>query len=196
MTVKLMFNDNNIKEFEKSMSGELDKVIKHFESELLTIRTGRAHPALVESIKIACYGGANTMPLRQVATIASPESHLLTIDPWDKAIVNDIVKALGSSELGVNPETDGAVIFVRLPQMSSERRDELVKILGKKAEDSRIAVRNVRKDFHNMTRDAQKNKEISEDHARRLNDILQKITDKYIADIDAKLKTKEKDLKG
>jgi ribosome recycling factor len=196
MTVKIVFNDNNSKEFEKSMNTEMDKVIKHFENELVTIRTGRAHPALVESIKIPCYGGTSTMPLRQIATISSPESHLLTIDPWDKGVVNDIVKAIGSSDLGVNPETDGSVIFVRLPQMSSERRDELVKILGKKAEDARIAVRNVRKDFHNMTRDAQKNKEISEDHSRRLSDILQKVTDKYIADIDGKLKTKEKDLKG
>ncbi len=196
MSVKLVFNDNNSKEFEKSMSAEMDKVIKHFEHELTTIRTGRAHPALVESIKVACYDATSFMPLKQVATISAPESHLLTIDPWDKGIVNDIVRALSNSDLGVNPETDGAQVFVRLPQMSSERRDELVKILGKKAEDARIAARNVRKDFHNMTRDAQKNKEISEDHSRRLNDLLQKITDKYIGDIDNKLKAKEKDLKG
>ncbi len=192
----LVLNDNNIKDFEKSMNGEMDKVIKHFEHELLSIRTGRAHPALVESIKISCYGGSSVMPLRQVATIATPEAYLIAIEPWDKEIVNDVVKAISLSDLGVNPETDGSSVYVRLPQMSSERRDELVKILGKKAEDSRIAARNVRKDYHNLIRDAQKNKEISEDHSRRLSDLLQKITDKYIGDIDARLKTKEKELKG
>lgn len=178
------------------MNGEMDKVIKHFEHELVTIRTGRAHPALVESVKVACYGGTTMMPLKQVATVSAPESHLITIEPWDKGVVADVVKALSMSDLGVNPESDGSTVYIRLAPMSTERRDELIKILGKKAEDARIGVRNVRKDFHNMTRDALKAKEISEDHSRRLNDLLQKITDKFIADIDGKLKVKERDLKG
>lgn len=196
MSASLVFNDNNIKEYEKAINGEMDKVVKHFEHELTTIRTGRAHPALVESVKVACYGGSTMMPLKQIATVSAPESHLIAIDPWDKGIVADVIKALSLSDLGVNPESDGSTVYIRLPQMSTQRRDELIKILGKKAEEARVGIRNVRKEYHNLTRDAQKDKEISEDHSRRLTDLLQKITDKYIAEIDNKLKAKERDLKG
>lgn len=192
--IDLALTDNNTKEFEQTMSQDLDKVIEHFDRELITIRTGRAHPALVENIKVLCYGGS-TMEIKKIAAIAAPESNLITIEPWDKSIINDIEKAISQSDLGVTPENDGSLIRLKLPKMSSERRDELIKILHQKLEEARIAIRNVRKEFNNLIRSSQKNKDISEDHARRLTEIMQKITDKYIEMSEKKAEKKENEVK-
>jgi ribosome recycling factor len=195
MTNTLKLTDQNTKEFEKAMITEMDKPIKHFERELLTIRTGRAHPSLVEDIKVTAYGNT-VMRLKDTASISTPEARLIVIQPWDPGVIADVERALRESELGISPLNDGSgVLRVVLPEISSARRDELVKILGKKLEDARISVRNVRKDFHNLVRDSQKTKTISEDHARRLNDLLQKITDDFIKRAETMAEKKEKEIK-
>ena len=193
--IKLTLTDQNQKEFETVMCEEMDKITKHFERELITIRTGRAHPSLVESIKVPCYGGTTMMELKQVAAISAPDIRLIMIEPWDKAIINDIEKALTTSNLGITPENDGNVIRIRLPEMSAERRDELAKVLNKKLEESKISSRNIRKDFNNLIKDTLKEKTISEDHSRRLMDLLQKVTEKYCKLFDDMAAKKEQQLR-
>lgn len=183
--------ENDVKGFEKTMSQEMEKPIKHFEGELIKIRTGRAHTSLIEDIQVTTYYSEAPMPLKNVAAIAAPDARLLTIQPWDVAIINDIEKAITASELGVAPVNDGKIIRIQLPQMSSNRRDELVKILGKKLEECKVSIRNIRRDFHEIVRNGKKDKKISEDFHNRLNDSLQKITDALIEKADQLAKKKE-----
>jgi ribosome recycling factor len=190
----IKLTDNNIKEFEKAVQEEMEKAIHHFEKELITIRTGRAHPALVEGIKVVCYGG-NTMNLKEVASITTPEARMIVIQPWDSGLMADIEKAITASDLGVTPLNDGNIIRIRLPEITTARRDELAKILSKKTEEAKISVRNTRRDYMNLIRDAEKAKSISEDHSRRLHDTLQKITDKYTGTIDQMMHKKEAEIK-
>jgi ribosome recycling factor len=178
----VIFAEGNSKNFEDIVNREMEKPIKHFEHELATIRTGRASTKLVEDLKVECYG--QMMTLKELATLSAPDARLITIQPWDKSIINEIEKAIRISDLGINPINDGELIRLQLPIMSTERRDELAKLLGKKTEDCKIGVRNVRKHYHNQLRDAEKGKGISEDFAKRLNDILQKITDGFIKKAD------------
>lgn len=193
--INLILNDNNIKDFEKAINNEMDKVVKHFERELVSIRTGRAHTGLVEDVKVSCYDGTSILSLKECAAISTPDARLILIQPWDKGILADIEKAIIASDLGINPVNDGNVIRIVLPEMSSARRDELVKLLHKKLEDGRISIRNIRKDFHNLVRDSQKNKTISEDHSRRLADSLQNLTDKFIAHLEKIAEKKEVEVK-
>ncbi len=161
--IQLKLTDTNQKAFETALNQEMDKTVKHFERELLAIRTGRAHPALVEDIKVIAYE-SKPMRVKDLASISTPESRLIVIQPWDKSILADIEKALLNSDLGVKPTVESTLIRIFLPEMSVARREELKKILGKKLEDAKISMRNVRKDFHNLIRDNQKAKSISEDH--------------------------------
>src|SRR5437870_282344 len=126
--------ENDVKSFETPMKAEMEKPLKHFDGELIKIRTGRAHTSLVEDIQVSCYGQA-PMPLKNVAAITAPDSRMIVIQPWDAATLPDIEKALKNSEVGVTPASDGALIRLQLPEMSSNRRDELLKILGKKLEE-------------------------------------------------------------
>lgn len=174
----IAFREGETHEIEQLIKQEMDKAIKHFEKELLAIRTGRASVKLLDHIMVDCYG--SMMALKELATLSAPESRLLTIQPWDTSLIGAIEKALMTSDIGVTPVNDGALIRLQLPQMSTARRDEMVKILGKKAEECKVAVRNVRKDFHNEMRDAEKKKIISQDFARKLVDLLQKHTDLFI----------------
>jgi len=160
----------------------MEKPIKHFEKELIAIRTGRASTSLVESIKVECYD--QLMPLKDIATLAAPDARLITIQPWDKSVIPNVEKAIFSSDLGMTPVNDGTLIRLQLPQMSAARREELVKVLSKKTEECRVGVRTIRKDFHNEVRDAEKKHIVSEDFAKRLSDLLQKITDQFIAKAD------------
>jgi len=194
--IDLHLTDQNQKEFEKTMAQDLDKIVEHFGKELVTIRTGRAHPSLIEKVMVPCYGGASMMELRQVAAISTPEARLIVVEPWDKGVINDIERGIQNSNLGFNPVNDGNIIRIVLPEMSSDRREELVKLLGKKLEEARVAVRNRRKDFNNLIRDSIKSKAISEDHSRRLTEVLQKITDTYIKKLEDIAAKKEKDIKG
>lgn len=191
--IELKLTDNNIKEFETALNSEMDKAVKHFERELITIRTGRAHPALVEGIKVNCYDTLRN--LKEIALISAPEARMIVIEPWDKSLILEIEKAISNSDLGITPFNDGNLVRLRLPEISTSRRDELVKVLHKKLEEARVSIRNVRKDFHNLVRDTEKSKKISEDHGRRLADLLQKITDKFILSIEQMSQKKENEIK-
>ncbi|HML19637.1 MAG TPA: ribosome recycling factor [Candidatus Dependentiae bacterium] len=192
--IELTLVENDSKSFEKAMQDEMNKAIKHFEGELIKIRTGRAHTSLIEDIQVSCYGAA-AMPLKNLASIAAPESRLLTIQPWDAGIIPDIERAIRTSDLGVSPINDGALIRIQLPEMSATRRDELGKILAKKLEESRVSIRNIRKDFNNIIRDAKKDKVISENFFSRLSDILEKITGNNIDKVEKLAQKKEQDIR-
>jgi ribosome recycling factor len=179
---EIAFLEGDSKSFETLVKDQMSNPVKHFEKELTSIRTGRATTTLFDNIKVEAYG--QFMPLRDCATLAAPDSRLLTIQPWDKSIISEIEQAILASDLGLTPANDGTIIRVQLPQMSASRREELVKVLGQKTEECRVSIRNIRKDFHNEVRDAEKKRIISEDFAKRLSDLLQKLTDSYIETAD------------
>ncbi len=187
--------ENESKPFEQAMNDEMQKSIKHFEGELVKIRTGRAHTSLVEDVKVDVYDGS-PMPLKNVAAISAPDARLIVIQPWDITTIPAIERALMSSEIGITPQVDGKIIRLSLPDMSSTRREELIKILGKKLEECRVSIRNMRKDFNNFIRDAKKDKKISENFFNRLGDLVQNATDKWIAKADEMGQKKEKELKS
>jgi len=193
MSIKITLIENDIKSFQNPMEAEMDKSIKHLDRELVKIRTGRAHTALVEEIPVSVYGQP-PVALKGLALLSAPDTRLITIQPWDKNTLGDIEKALTESDIGITPANDGDLIRLRLPEMSSTRRDELVKILGKKAEEAKIAIRNVRKDFHNLVRDAKKDKIISENFFNRLSDVLQKVTDAFVDKAEQMRLKKEKEI--
>lgn len=182
MAIEIAFSEGDVKSFEAALKVQMEAPFKHFEKELAALRTGRASVALIEHLKVECYG--QLMSLKEVASLSAPESRLLTIQPWDKGIMAEIEKAISMSDLGLTPANDGNIIRIQLPQMTANRRDELAKLLGKKTEECKVAVRNVRKEFHNEVRDAEKKRIISEDFAKKLSDFLQKVTDQYIEKAD------------
>ncbi len=188
--IEIILVENDIKSFQKPMEAEVEKSIKHLEGELIKIRTGRAHTSIIENIPVSAYG-QEAMPLKGLAVLGAPEVRLLIIQPWDTNIINDIEKAIIASDLGITPVNDGKIIRLQLPQLSGTRREELLKILGQKVEECKVAIRNVRKEFNNLIRDGKKNKTISENFYNRLCDVLQKITDKY-CDIADQMEKKKK----
>ena len=163
-----------------------------FQADLATIRTGHATPALVEHIKVE-YAGVPT-PLIQLAGISAPEAGLLVIQPWAKSSIHNIEKAMSKSELGLNPSNDGNIIRIAIPPLSEERRQELIKIVHRRMEERRVALRNLRHEAMNGLKKLEKDKEISQDELKRALDQLQKITDVFIAEIDNLGKDKEKAL--
>ena len=181
--IEITFQEGDSKSFENLLKEHMEKPIKHFEKELLAIRTGRASTSILEAVRVECYD--QLMPLKDIATLSAPDSRLLTIQPWDKSLIGNIEKALLASDLGVTPINDGNIIRIQLPQMSAARREELVKVLGKKTEECRVSIRNIRKDFHNEVREAEKKRIVSEDFAERLSTLLQKITDQFVEKADA-----------
>lgn len=186
--------DLNIKAYEKDIESQFDQHLKHFEKEISKLRTGRAHPSMVEDIRATCYG--SLMPIKELAAISVQDSSILVIQPWDKSTVDDIVKALSKSDLNITPQTDGELIRIKIPPMSLTRREELIKSLHQKLEASKVAIRNSRKDIQNDLREAEKNKIISQDLAKRLQDILQKSTDKFIKFSDNVATEKESEIKN
>jgi ribosome recycling factor len=194
--IDITLTEGSMGPFEKTSTDEMNKSIKHFEHELVSLRTGRAHPSMVEDIKVSCYGGETEMILKSLASISTPEARSIIIQPWDQGLVPDIERAIADSDIGVAPQNDGNLIRLTLPEMSSARRDELKKVLSKKLEECRVSIRSVRKHLQNTVRDTQKKKEISEDFAKRLNDSLQKMTDKFIKQAEGMSTKKEVDLKG
>ncbi len=169
----------------KSAVGALDR-------DLDTVRTGRARPSLVEAMKVDYYG--TPTPLNQLATINAPEPRLITIQPWDKTQLGTIEKAIQKSDLGLTPTNDGNIIRLLIPALTEDRRKEFVKLVHKKSEDARIAVRNVRRDSLDALRKLQHDKTITDDDERGAQARLQKITDKYVAEVDHHGQTKEKEL--
>jgi ribosome recycling factor len=194
MIINITLLENDTKTFQKAMEDEMVKSVKHLEGELVKIRTGRAHPSLIENLPVSVYGGA-PMALKNIAACAAPDARLLTIQPWDSGVIGEIEKAISNSELGLSPANDGQIIRLTLPEMSSSRREDLVKILNKKVEECKIAIRNVRKDFNNFIRDAKKDKDISENFFSRLSDLLQEVTDRYCKQADDKGEKKAKEIR-
>lgn len=186
-------NDNPSK-FEQPLRAEMQKHLEFFEKEMQKLRTGRANPSLLEDITVLCYG--SVMRLKDIASITAPEAQLIVVQPWDQSNLEAIEKAISQSEVRVTPSNDGSIIRVPLPPMSAARRDELSKTLGKKLEECKVAIRNVRKDFNNFIRDGEKNKTISEDIAKRLQTILQKATDDATQKADTLADKKDKEIKS
>src|SRR5436305_10628093 len=167
----------------------MQKAVEVLKQDLSSIRTGRASSALVERITVDYYGAPT--PINQVASISIPEARLLVIQPWDRKMLIDIEKAIQKSDLGINPNNDGQVIRLVIPPMSEDRRRDLVKSLHKKLDEHKIAIRNVRRDTQDKLRDREKKKEITEDELKRSSERLQKLTDRYIDEMDKVGKTKE-----
>ena len=176
------------KEFEES----IEKTISFYKEELKGVRTGRASVAMFENIKIDYYG--TPTPLPGVATLASPEPRLVTITPWDASQIPAIEKAIQNSQMGFNPSNDGKMIRVPFPQLTEERRKELVKIVKKMGEDAKIAIRNERRNINDKIKKQEKDKEISEDDSKKLQDDVQKSTDIAIKKIDDVTALKEKEV--
>jgi len=176
----------------KDANRRMDKAIEAFERDLAHVRTGRASVALLEGITVDYYG--TSMPINQVASISVPESRLITVQPWDNNILGDIEKAILASDLGLTPSNDGKIIRVSVPPLTEERRKELVKLIKKMAEDCRVAIRNVRRDAIEKLKAQKKDKAISEDEMYKLQDEVQKLTDKHIKQVEEVLAKKEKEI--
>ncbi|MDR5684164.1 MAG: ribosome recycling factor [Armatimonadota bacterium] len=170
----------------------MQKAVEATQREFGGLRTGRASPALVEHIRIDYYG--TPTPLNRIATISVPEPRLLVVQPWDKNALKAIEKAILQSELGLVPSSDGAVLRIPIPPLTEERRRDLVKVARRHAEEGRVAVRNIRREAKEMIEELEDAHEISEDEAKRAQDELQKLTDKFIAEIDALLEKKEAEI--
>jgi ribosome recycling factor len=170
----------------------MDKTVENTRHEFTTIRTGRASAALLERVQVEAYG--TKMPINQVATISVPEPRLLTITPYDKSIMRDIERSIQESDLGLTPSNDGQLIRLPIPELTEERRKELVKQVRHLAEEGRVAARNVRRDAIHHLKDAEKNGEAGADDVRRAEERLQKVTDEHVAAIDSALKAKEAEI--
>ena len=179
-------------DIEKQTEQRMKKSINALEEEFQTIRTGRASSAVFERIKVEYYG--NPTPLNQVATISIPEARLVVIQPWDKSVISEIEKAIQKSELSLNPMNDGKVIRINIPPLTEERRKEFVKVAKNAAEQARVAIRNIRRDANDELKKSQKSGDISEDDEKRLEESIQKLTDKYVEEINQLLETKESEI--
>jgi len=182
-----MLNDI-LKDAEERMA----KSVVSLKQAFSKVRTGRAHASLLDHIKVDYYG--SDVPLSQVANISVAEARTLTITPWEKPMVPVVEKAIMTSDLGLNPSTSGQVIRVNLPPLTEERRKDMIKVVRSEAESGRVAIRNIRRDANGDFKDLLKEKEITEDEERSAEDAVQKLTDKYIAEVDALLQQKEQDL--
>lgn len=170
----------------------MKKSIEVTKNEFMSIRTGRASPSLLDNIKVEYFG--SLMPINQVASVNIPEPRLIVIQPWDKSILETITKAIYKSNLGLTPVSDGHVIRISIPALTTERRKELDKIVKKKAEEGKVAVRNIRRDANCQVKNLKDKKEISEDEAKKAEDKIQEITDEAIKEIDKILAAKEKEI--
>ncbi|OAT85854.1 ribosome recycling factor [Desulfotomaculum copahuensis] len=188
MSEVIRLANQHIVEAESNMKKTVEVVKREFAS----LRAGRATPALLEKIMVSYYG--TPTPINQLANISVPEARLLVIQPWDKSVLPEIERAIMKSDLGINPASDGTVIRLAIPQLTQERRAELVKVVKKKAEEGRVAVRNIRRDTNEAVKQQQKNGDISEDELRRATDDIQKITDRFIKEIDGLVTEKEKEI--
>ncbi len=177
---------------EKNTEQRMQKAIEAFKSELNKLRTGRAHPSLLDNVKVSYYG--NETPLSQIATINVADARTLMISPWEKSMIPAIEKAIMSADLGLNPVTSGDTTRVPLPALTEERRKEFIKLVKAAAEQARVGLRNVRRDANNELKESLKKKEISEDDERRQQDHIQKTTDKFIAEVDKLTQAKEHEL--
>lgn len=170
---------------------KMEKALAHLEGDYQTIRAGRANPHVLDKVKVDYYG--TPTPIQQVGNISVPEPRMIQIAPWEKSLIKDIEKAIMMSDVGITPSNDGAVIRLVFPELTEERRKELVKDVKKKGEDAKVAIRNIRRDGNDAFKKLAK-EEVSEDEIKELTDKLQKITDQFIKDIDAAIDAKSKEI--
>lgn len=181
-----------IEEVIKEAQERMENVLAATRRDFAGIRTGRASTALLDRVSVEYYGSVT--PLNQLATISAPEPRLLLVQPWDKSQLPAVEKAILQSDLGLTPSNDGNVIRIAIPQLTEERRKELVRLVRKEAEEKRVVVRNVRRDANETLKELVKEKEISEDESRRAQERVQALTDKFIEEIDRLLEGKEKEI--
>lgn len=179
--------DERLKQFEDKMK----KAYDFLDADFATIRAGRANPHVLDKIKVDYYG--TPTPIQQVGNISVPEARMIQIAPWEKNLIKEIEKAIMASDVGITPSNDGSVIRLVFPELTEERRKELVKEVKKKGEDSKVAVRNIRRDGNDTFKKLAK-EEVSEDEIKQLEDKLQKLTDKFVKDIDALVEEKSKEI--
>lgn len=182
-----MINDIN-----KDAETRMGKSVESLKSELTKLRTGRAHTSLLDHIMVDYYG--SQVPLNQVANISVSDARTLTVQPWEKPMVQKVEKAILESDLGLNPATAGEIIRVPLPPLTEERRKDMIRLVRQEGENAKVAIRNIRRDAISDFKSLLKEKEITEDEERKAEDDMQKLTDKYIAKVDEALDVKEKDL--
>lgn len=180
---------NNI---EKDAKARMAKSLESLKHELAKVRTGRAHPSLLDHLTVNAYG--TDTPLNQIASISIEDARTLSVQPWDKALVQPIEKAIMNSDLGLNPATAGTNIRIPMPPLTEERRKDLVRVIKGEGEAAKVAIRNIRRDANTHIKDLLKTKDISEDDERRAQDSIQKLTDQYVAEVDKSLAAKEDDL--
>lgn len=176
----------------EDIENRMKKTIEHLVKDLAGLRAGRAHPALLDRVLVDYYG--TPTPVNQLGNIGVPEPRLLVIQPWDKTAIPEIEKAIRRSDLGVNPSNDGNVIRIQIPALTEERRRELVKVVRKRAEEARVAARNLRREANDAIKALEKEKAISEDQGKKRLDEVQKLTDNTIKEIDRILQAKEKEI--
>ena len=181
-----------IDDIKKDADGRMGKCIDALRHELAKIRTGRAHPSLLDHLRVSYYG--SDVPISQVANVSAEDARTLAITPWEKNMVQAVEKAIMQSDLGLNPNTAGTVIRVPMPPLTEERRRGLIRVARQEAEQARVAIRNIRRDANHELKEAVKEKMISEDDERRGQDVVQKLTDKYVKEVDQVVEEKETDL--
>jgi ribosome recycling factor len=181
-----------IDDIKKSAADRMAKSVEALTHELAKIRTGRAHPSLLDHVMVSYYG--SEVPIRQVANVSAEDARTLAVTPWERNLVQAVEKAIMQSDLGLNPSTAGTVIRVPMPPLTEERRRDLIKVARHEAEQARVAVRNIRRDANHELKERVKDKTISEDEERRAQDAVQKLTDQYIKEVDGVLAEKEADL--
>jgi ribosome recycling factor len=177
----------------QDLNRRMEGAIETLRREFAGLRTGRAHPGLLEPVKVVAYG--TEMPLNQVGTVGTPEPRMLTVQVWDKSMVGAVEKAIRDSGLGLNPAADGMLVRVPIPQLTTDRRNELAKTAHKYAEGAKVSVRGVRRDGMEQIKGFEKNHEIGEDMAKTWSDDVQKLTDQFIKKVDEALADKEKDIR-
>lgn len=181
-----------IKDIEKGMQEKMEKTLSVLKHELATLKAGRANPSLLDRISVEYYG--TVTPLNQLANIATPEARVLTISPWDAKAIPSIEKAILKSDLGINPSNDGKMIRLVVPQLTEERRKDLVKVIKKLGEDAKVAIRNIRRDANDHLKKLKKDGEITEDGLKKSEEDTQKMTDKCIKETDSAVAIKEKEI--
>lgn len=181
-----------LSDIQQDATQRMEKAIQALRRDLGTLRAGRATPSLLDKITIEYYG--SEMPLNQVANISTPEPRLLVVQPWDKSILGDIERAILKSDLGLTPNNDGNLIRINIPSLTEERRAELVKVVKKTGEETKVAIRNIRRDANDEIKKLEKKGDLSEDDARRGQDEIQKLTDRFIQETDQHVETKEKEI--
>ena len=181
-----------IKDLLNDSEQRMEKAIENLRREFASLRAGRANPSLLDKVMVDYYGVPT--PINQTANISCPDPRMILVQPWDKSLIPAIERAIMKADLGLNPNSDGTVLRINIPQLTEERRKELVKTAGKKSEEAKVAVRNIRRDVNDGIKALEKNKEVTEDEAKNGLDDVQKTTDKFIQKIDEMLKQKEKDI--